>query len=501
MKKFLIQPCVLMIAAAGMLLSSCTEPKKTIEVLPGEPTVAIEFVGSPGVSSVSVKFVPTENASKYDFAFGQDQDRVSFENHEMVGMMQEMSNHERVQDWDDLEPDTYYVIYARAYNEAGEAGPVSALGFTTASSDFTVSTYYVSDYSAGFLVKTSNDYYQYSYAIGSPADRENFLNGQLDEIDTKNEVFEWVANYLSLTPDTDYVFYCQGIDRSGRDTQLFEIPFRTAAENSDQIPNFTWKMGRQDFYVQEYIVTPNELCKQLVLFQESPKDFDGIMFGENNYKGRILDMLNAYKDIATHKNVTTFTATNEVLVAKPENASMELDSPVEIYIAAYDDMYNPYMVKKYTSKTPSFNDNAAVPVADDIKLTVTDVDAGKESLTCTMVVNEKVRAYIFDLVEVAYFNEQFDGDYAKLRKYFIDNYNTVDETTQQKKIQGWVYGAEANQPVSAPYNFSALTKRGDYFLAAVGINENGPVAISNDGKTGWASEISVSETFTIPEKK
>lgn len=491
---------MLMIAAAGMLLSSCKEPKIVVEVLPAEPTVAIEFVGSPGVSSVTALFTPTENAARYEFALGNDQNRVSFENGELTGTIQESTNSAKTQKWEDLDAEAYYVLYARAYNAAGEAGPVSALGFKTTTSDFMVSTYYVGETSAGFLITNTNDYYQYSYAIASPADREKFLNGLLDEIVTQNEVFEWVGNDFNLLPNTDYVFYCQGIDRSGRETQLFEIPFKTAAENSNEIPNFTWKKGEiQDFYQQEYIVTPNELCKQVVLYQQTPGDREDIMFGVNNYKGRILDFVDVYKDIATEKNISTFTATNEELIATPLNKSFELGSPMELYILAYDEMYKPYQVKRFDSSTPSFNENAVIPTKDDIVLTITSHDVDKETVNFAMTTTENVRAYIFDIVEVAYFEKELDGDYKKLRDYFVSNYNTAN-SNGQKVIEGFVYN---NRSATVPFTYTAITKRGDYFMAAVGINENGPVASGGvDGKTtGWAEEITISDTFTMPAKE
>lgn len=487
---------MLMIAAAGMLLSSCNTKTETIvEVLPAEPTVAIEFVGSPGVSSVTAKFVPTENASRYVFALGNDQNRVSFENDELTGTIQELTNNERTQDWEDLEAETYYVLYARAYNAAGEAGPVSALGFKTNTSDFMVSTYYVGETSAGFLITNTNDYYTYSYAFASPApeDKEKFLNGLLDKTVVQNEVFEWVGNDLNLLPNTDYVFYCRGIDRSGRETQLFEIPFKTAAENSNEIPNFTWRKGElQDFYAQEYIVTPNELCKQVVLYQQTPGDRDQTMFGVNNYKGRVMDFVDTYKDIATEKNVSTFTATNEELIATPKNKSFELGAPMELYILAYDEMYKPYQVKRFDTSTPSFDENAAIPTKDEIELTITSHDTAKETVNFAMTTTENVRAYIFDIVEVAYFESEFDGDYKKLRDYFIANYNGG-------VIEGFVYNQRST---TVPYTYTAQNKRGDYFMAAVGMNVNGPVASSADGtKNGWAEEITISKTFTMPEKQ
>lgn len=49
--------------------------------------------------------------------------------------------------------------------------------------------------------------------------------------------------------------------------------------------------------MQNYTVTPNALCKQLVLYQQTEGAADGTMFGVNNWKGLTLDMFDAWKDI------------------------------------------------------------------------------------------------------------------------------------------------------------------------------------------------------------
>ena len=211
MKKLLIQPCVLMVASLGLLLTACggDEQAGGVTVI-GEPTVSIEFVGTPGVSDVTVKFVPTEETAKFNYAIGSEQDRENFENGDIVGMQTETSNQEITHTWKDLEAGEYYVVYAMAYDEDGAAGPVSAHGFKTASSDFVVETYYIGDNSAAFRITNTNDYYTYKYALGTAADKEAFLNDELASIKTQSEVFDWAENYFDLEPATEYVFYCVG---------------------------------------------------------------------------------------------------------------------------------------------------------------------------------------------------------------------------------------------------------------------------------------------------
>ena len=59
-----------MVASLGLLLTACGGDEKAggVTVI-GEPTVSIEFVGTPGVSDVTVKFVPTEETAKVQLRY------------------------------------------------------------------------------------------------------------------------------------------------------------------------------------------------------------------------------------------------------------------------------------------------------------------------------------------------------------------------------------------------------------------------------------------------
>lgn len=485
MKKLLIQPCVLMVASLGLLLTACGEGENGPVKVLDEPTVSIEFVGTPGVSDVTVKFVPTEATAKYNYAIGSEQDRENFENGDIVGMQIEASNQEVTSSWSELEAGEYYVVYAQAYNEAGEAGPVSAHGFKTASSDFVVETYYIGDNSAAFRITCTNDYYTYRFYLGTAEDKTKFEESDIPGT-VKNEVFDWAENYFDLTPATDYVFYCVGEDRSGHDTQLFEIPFTTYAEGSDEIPNFVYTEGEKDFYMQKYTVTPNALCKQLVLFQQTEGAADGTIFGPNNWKGLTLEMFDSWKDI----NIGTVmagtyitTATNATLNAKATTTDLDLENPLDVYVTAYDEMYKPFLVKKYTNTTPAFNSSAALPDADDFTITVTDVTMEGFNVAISYT-SDNTRAYVYDIVSGKYWDEEIEHDMADLKNEMITKYQTL----------GWVYNEKSieNNYVIDPTipDFVAGAK---FYIGVLAMNENGPI----DG--GWAEEVALSEPFYLPE--
>lgn len=489
MKKLLIQPCVLMVASLGLLLTACGGDKGAggVTVI-GDPTVSIEFVGTPGVSDVTVKFVPTEETAKFNYAIGSEQDRENFENGDIVGIQTETSNQEITHTWNELEAGEYYVVYAMAYDEDGAAGPVSAHGFKTASSDFVVETYYIGDNSAAFRITNTNDYYTYKYALGTAADKEAFLNDELASIKTQSEVFDWAENYFDLKPATEYVFYCVGQDRSGRDTQLFEIPFTTYAEGSDEIPNFTYEEGAKDFYVQRYTVTPNALCKQLVLYQQTQGASDGVMFSVNNWQGRLLEVFDSWKDInigAIMAGTSISTATNEVLNAMATTIDMELENPLDVYVTAYDEMYKPFLVKKYSNTTPAFNENAALPDTDDFVFSVTDVTMEGFNITIDYT-SDNTRAYFFDIVSGKYWEDEIKGDMKALRDNMIANYTSGGF--------GFVYNEKhiATNYVIDP-SIPDFVPGAKFYIGVLAMNENGPI------EGGWAEEIALSEVFTLPE--
>ena len=491
MKKLLIQPCVLMVASLGLLLTACggDEQAGGVTVI-GEPTVSIEFVGTPGVSDVTVKFVPTEETAKFNYAIGSEQDRENFENGDIVGMQTETSNQEITHTWKDLEAGEYYVVYAMAYDEDGAAGPVSAHGFKTASSDFLVEAYYVGDNSAAFRITNTNDYYTYKFALGTADDKEAFMNDELEAITTKSEVFDWAENYFDLIPDTEYVFYCQGQDRSGSNTQLFEIPITTYSEGSDEIPNFVFEEGPKDFYMQEYTVTPNALCKQLVLYQQPEGASDGTMFGVNNWKGLLLDMFDSWKDIENIGSVAygacITTAVNEELKAQMTTVDLELENPLDVYVTAYDEMYNPYLVKKFKNTTPAFNSSAALPDASDFTITTSNVTAEGLDISISYT-SDNTRAFFYDLVSGNYWENEIKGDMEALKNKMITDYLNL----------AWCYNP-AGKAIENNYVFSEDEQKTDavpgatLYVGVLAMNENGPI------EGGWADAVALSEPFTIP---
>ena len=210
------------------------------------------------------------------------------------------------------------------------------------------------------------------------------------------------------------------------------------------------------------------------------------MFGVNNWKGLTLDMFDAWKDInigAVMTGTYITSATNEVLEAAATTTDLELENPLDVYVIAYDEMYKPFLVKKYANSTPAFNANAALPDASDFTITVTDVTMEGFNIAINYT-SDNTRAYFYDIVSGDYWDNQIEHDMAALKNEMITTYLSL----------GWCYNRKSieNNYVINPSipDFVAGAK---FYIGVLAINENGPI------EGGWAEEVALSEPFYLPE--
>lgn len=424
-----------MIAALGLLVTSC-DPKPIDQ---NAPIVQVQLVGNPNATEVTVKVVPEKGTAKYRFALGAKADEAAFMANSMAGMEEVIGDTEKTKTFKDLIPNTDYYLYAIGENADKVVGPLTARLIKTESNDFNVELYYLSDNSAGFSIKNTNDYYQYIYALGSPADREKFENNELEGTVTKTELFDWCVNYFELTPETEYVFYAKGFDRSGGETRVFEIPVTTYAVGSDKIPNVTFEIGETNILAQNYKVTPNDKCGQIVLFQQLKGYQDAVFFGENNWKGKMVEVLDAWKDMSGSGGTMCYTATGEVLNAMPYTLDMEFNAALEVYLLVYDAGLKPCYVKKFKNVTPGKDETAETSKASDFTINVTNAMAG--TVTCNIKhTSDNVMAYYYEIVNADHFdkviatnpdpyymhNQLAGGSVVYKSKDFTDTYTGAD---------------------------------------------------------------------------
>lgn len=488
MKKTFIQSGMVAFMAIGALLTGCN-PGGGTATGGEEPAVAIEVVGSASMNSITVSFTPNEVASRYEYAIsaadgGQKADFVSG----MLASIPVDTNEAVEETFDDLDVDTYYEIYAIAYNAEGAAGPVATYGFKTISDDFNVSLYYVSDNSAGFRIERSDDYVSARYALGTPDDLQAFLDGD-SSLDATSGILsdasnDFAQNYFDLEPNTEYVFYCMGQDRFGRETQVFQVPVTTYEEGgNNDVPNVEFGINTQDFYLQRFNVVRNDLCGKVVVGVQTVGYTDDILFGEQAaWEGKILDAVDTWSGLTTVQPMKCYTSQGSATTVDTYNTAMTLDTQLDVYVMTYDALMNPYAIKKHNISTPSFNAEVAKPDAGAIEIEITDVTSSQIFFTIS-------------------YPDDYEANHIRaLRLDFIDpsveGYDPTVPENMSNIVNAFVTGASNSMAFS--YGTPTLSNTFSYsgvdgfvsgksvYLGVLPMNENGL-------QDGYADEIAYKE--------
>ena len=477
MKKLLINTLVLL--AAG-LVASCSKTEGP--AAESAPSVSVEVVYR-DLTSITVKFVPSDNTSMYKFALGNEFDRDNFLSDDIVGTITEVSNNPVEYTFTGLENATYYVVYAVAYGSNNNPGPITSRGVQTMDADFLVTKKFVSDVSAAFLIECTTDFYSWSCALGTADDKDAFLNNLMPGITTFDEETRRQINFFDLEKGTEYVFYCIGYDRAGRESQLFQIPFTTYNEG-DSFPDFDIEIGAlvNDFYGLSYSVTPNPLCSEVKMIAIEPNgyyDLDIIDYRYNN-------IIDEFIGNVTNANVAT---PNAPWVGVCPHETMGVGAKQRAYLATYDLNGELVHVKRFDTTANSLDPSLVEPNAADLKISIRGdlFSYNTVAFEANYDENSGIRAYYIELIDVDFFerteNNGCGGDLQKLYDKFV-----TGMTTRSGCL--FVY--------NRPYYYDGLINAStladpdkEWMWAAVALNAN--------GLQGMATELSLSEKFTISQ--
>lgn len=468
MKQFFTYSCALMLSAACCILASCGGSEKTEVTI--QPSVAITLLDTSEPYDIKVQFAPSKGATTFAYAIGTAEDEVSFLDGTIPGYTEVSNNNTLEMVFSDLEPDTKYVIYAIAFTEDIKRGPLSKASANTYTDTFMVTKQYVSDNSAGFNIFCSDDYYKYVYYLGSADDKEAFINNEITGIQNRTETFEYTENFFGIASDQEFVFYVKGYARDGRETKLFEIPIKTAALDSDEIPNVKIEFGKQDFFQQDYTITPNAKCKKVVFYQKREVDFNEVMNNKNNWAGNRMKMFNAwqaYTEAEITEMTQTYKATDNVLNASPKLLELDVDVPVDLYVLIYDENYQPSSVKHMTHRTPAFQEALATPKAKDFEGTVVKVDGETQTIEFSVkYTGNDLTAYFFDIVDKNWYDGQVTTP--GIDPYFLHDWLLKNKLT----AGGFVYRNYNIEKLA--YQDKELKMNSDFYLAICPMNDNGP---------------------------
>lgn len=386
MRRFLSSIAIVILSAAA---AGC----KTEYVLPetGAASVTIQKSSDNDSTSVTVTFIPSENAVSFRYAIGTEEDFEKFRNGTLSSTVSE-GNGSVEETFDGLEPLSTYTVFATATDERGLEGEIAVAKLSTEDPEIIFTEQYLLKNSAAFTVRFSSNYRGVTYYLGKEGEREAFLAGETEN-STVNDVDEYTVNYFTLDPETDYVFYAKITDRGGNTAKVIEHPFRTNADAPDAVFEY-----ENDFYRGEYTLTPVQGCSKIAAIVTLKGENDDIIYGRNNWKGDLLAMLQSWQNVESLG--VSVSENGQPLTIEYLTPTLMLENPLEIYILIYNENGDPCGVMHYDMATPSYDSNA--PEAT-VSVEVSDIT--ENGATYTYTAGEGTVAFLYDTVDAEWFDE------------------------------------------------------------------------------------------------
>lgn len=433
----------------------------------GTASVEIEKTGSSDYTEFGVRFIPSSNTVSFRYAIGEASDFGDF----VAGTMQNTVTVEGASETDvvfeNLVPNKVYTIFAVACDENGFEGEVATAKIPTADDNFLLEIQYVTDESAGFTFTATSDYRGGRFYLGTEADRDLFINGEVGEEfkDMKSKT----ANFFDLQPSTDYVFYAQAIDRAGFMSDVIEIRITTLAEGACPKAEFSFD---NDIYYGTYTLTPNDKCGQITSFICIEGSNDMMINSGSHWAGDIIAMMKSWESLVS-KGKVTISYGGDPAVMNFRTPELLCDNHLEIYAMYYDNSGNVTGIYRYTAKTPSFDENAG-----EAKLTVEVSDITASGATYTYTKGENTFAFMYDSIDADWFDDFKEND-PSYHEFYIH-----ELLFQAGKY--WSYGQDVTT-----FNEETGTPGTRLYAAGCPMNVNGP-------KGGWGALV-LEEYTTLAE--
>lgn len=430
-------------------LIGCTKNVQS-ERLYSDAYVSVEAIYN-GIHPEKLKFVPNENTIRYEYIVSNKECMNGFvsgslENTVVVNDMTEL-----LISLEDLDRGTVYYVYVRGYDNKGIPGAVSTeiLDFSIEPMDVELS--YLTESTAGVVVKCSSFYQTVRYYLGKEKDREAFINDRVASEYSSDIIEKFGVNWFDLEPNTDYVFYAVGYDRKNMPTGIYELPFTTSA-SSDDIAFAEFKILSLDFYKGTYEVVPNANCNTIVAAIIEKGVYDPVLFGKAAGRGDIKAIMTGWW--LSGMMAVSSTGGN-VLEYELKTKAMALDQELEAYIMVCDKDNNPTGIYHYDFSTPSYNPKAGLA---EVEIDVSGINS--RGAVYTYKPNENTVAYFYDTIDAEWLEDKMEnGEY---------NDTFLHETL---KSQGFYLGYGNS-------NLEFIEDKGSpdtrYYAAACPMNENGP---------------------------
>ncbi len=378
--KLIKQLSLAVVAAVVILCSSCTtESYQTLK----QASVAISDVQSLSTTSIGATFTPDATCARYIYAVGLAEDRATFLAGEMSGAQVAYESMDVV--FEDLEPDTSYVIYALGYDADQIAGSLASVEVSTSDAVCDVELQYVGVISAGVTMSMSSAIYQVDYALSTPGRSDEFKSGDMADIKTVTEAYSKTVNYFDLEPDTEYAYYYQYYDRSNNVSEVFEIAVTTS--NKEYTPYVELEFGDVNIYESSYTFKPNDACGIYYFMVGAADEYSYIFESETGYAGDVYSMMLNWA--GEDWGVYYTTGDNAFSL---NTLSLYNTTAMEFYVLACDDRGTPRAVQEFVFSTEP---GVGTGTAEITSITLDEVTSYSSKVTITP--NEHTFATFYSL--------------------------------------------------------------------------------------------------------
>lgn len=458
-----------------LFLQACSDENETIVFEnPSLPTVTIEQVGELGSTEVTLKFLLSEQSAGFYYAVGGVDEREAFKKGTLSSIQQVKEKGIKEIVINKLQPDSVYVVFARAYDAENQKGPVAELGFITLDKDLQThpvraKVEYITSMSAAFTVYPENYYYKFEYALGKAGDKEAFEKGTLEGIVTQEQMDKFTVSYFGVSPATDYVWFLRAYNRVNKRSQTYEIPFISAAAGA--VPEISLHINDINIYEGNYTFTPNTYCKWFGVLVCKKGDYDSKFYNRYTCNGDILLKMEEFVRLPFGNPLTMAEGGNvaEIQYFTPQ---FKLDAELEAWAILYDQDDKAFGVQRIEMKTPAYDNSLGEAAVVNFQF---DTIAANYS-PFRFTVNEHTLLTFFAVWEIAEFEkakEMLEKDkYYLHKKTFEKSYDAV------LKQYNFFYG-KAEEFQGAIY-----TNSGEYYVVFVPVNANGP-------EKGWGELKSI----------
>lgn len=434
-----------------LLLAGCSKVQETD--IPVAATIAIEKIGSDAVNGFNVRFTPSEDAASFEYAITETGTMEDFASGNISETVHVDGNSQTEAAFSELNTNTVYTIFARAYDESGKPGAVAQYRAMTGDGFFKVEIQYVSDVALGIVFDIANDYYNSEYYLGTPADRDAFMAGTLETSST-GDMFSTrlVKNYFDLKPSTEYVFYVKGYNRANG-VEYRELPVKTFAEG--ECPKASFEVVSTDIYKSKYRLTANEYAGKIVALPGKAGSYEAVM--DINWSGDIAGMLDTWANTGWAGTVYSVSGSLDVEYVTND---LLLDNAIDIWVVVYDKEMLPADVQKIETSTPSFDPEAK---GGSVSIEVTDITSKGAKYIYTA--EEDNFAFMYDTVEADWYDDIKENSSDWYEYYLSDIFFR----------QGFYFAYTADLPaLKCQFEEKNGTPSTRYYAAAAPMNPNGP---------------------------